>query len=308
MKEKVQNREVTEETEVDETKDDRAQERAAADIADEDQGSQKAKKVKKDKESKDGKEKLKQVQVLERTKRILELIASRKDPYTMHEIAEATKIHTSTTHRLLWNLAENGFVERDVNGGWRLGLSFLEFGGLVRDRLTIREKALPFMQTLHEITGQTINLAMRRGDHVMYIEHVYAPLTGVRLARRVGALAPLHCTSGGKLFLCDCTPEEVSAYIARTKLAPRTALSIQSPEKLILELNRVKELGWAEDREELELGIQCIGAAIRDKKGTAIATMTVSSESDMHHKPEWVKHLLQAAKAISAEVDASDIC
>ncbi len=253
------------------------------------------------------KDKLKQVQVLERTKRILELLASRKAPYTMHEIAEATQIHTSTAHRLLWNLAENGFVERDSNGGWRLGLSFLELGGLVRDRLTIREKALPVMQTLHEITGQTINLAMRRDDHIMYIEHVYAPLTGVRLARRVGAVAPLHCTSGGKLFLCDCSPEEVSAYIARSKLAPRTERSIHTPEKLILELNRVKELGWAEDREELELGIQCIGAAVRDKKGAAIATLTISSETDMQHKPEWVKHLMDAAKAISAQVDENDI-
>lgn len=253
------------------------------------------------------KEKLKQVQVLERTKRILELLATRKDPYTMHEIAEATGIHTSTAHRLLWNLAENRFVERDANGGWRLGLTFLEFGGLVRDRLTIREKALPDMQALYEKTGQTINLAMRRDDHVMYIEHVYAPQAGVRLARQVGAMAPLHCTSGGKLFLCDCTPEEVSAYISRTKLAPRTQRSIHTPEKLILELNRVKELGWAEDREELEIGIQCIGAAIRDKNGKAIASLTLISDTDMQHKPEWVKQLMQAAKSISDKIDDNDI-
>lgn len=252
------------------------------------------------------KDKLKQVQVLERTSRILQLLATRKEPYSMHEIATLTKIHTSTAHRLLWNLAEGGFVERDSNAGWRLGLTFLELGGLVRDRLTIREKALPAMQRLYEKTGQTINLATRRHDHVMYIEHVYAPEAGVRLARRVGAMAPLHCTSGGKLFLCDCTPEEVSAYIARTKLEPRTPKSISTPEKLILELNRVKELGWAEDREELEPGIQCVGAAIRNKAGKAIATITIISETQMQHKPEWVGYLKEAVRAISARVDDGD--
>ena len=61
------------------------------------------------------KEKLKQVQVLERVRKILFLLASRRDPYTMHEIAEETDIHMSTAHRLLWNLAEDGFVERDEN-------------------------------------------------------------------------------------------------------------------------------------------------------------------------------------------------
>ena len=245
------------------------------------------------------KDKLKQVQVLERVRKILFLLASRRDPYTMHEIAAATDIHMSTAHRLLWNLAEDGFVERDEAGGWRLGLTFMELGSLVRGRLEIREKAISAMQRLHEQTGQTINLSTRRDDHVMYIEHVYAPETGVRLARQIGAMAPLHCTSGGKLFLCDCTPQEVSSYIARTGLAPRTPHSICTAEKLILELNRVKELGWAEDREELEIGIQCIGAALRDKDGKAVAALTIISSSNMQHKPEWVKHLKNAVQSIS---------
>ena len=66
-----------------------------------------------------------------------------------------------------------------------------------------------------------------------------------------------------------------------------------------MELNRVKELGWAEDREELEIGIQCIGAAIRDKDGKAVAALTIISSSNMQHKPEWVKHLKNAVQSIS---------
>ena len=248
------------------------------------------------------KDKLKQVQVLERVRKILFLLASRRDPYTMHEIAAATDIHMSTAHRLLWNLAEDGFVERDEAGGWRLGLTFMELGSLVRGRLEIREKAISAMQRLHEQTGQTINLSTRRDDHVMYIEHVYAPETGVRLARQIGAMAPLHCTSGGKLFLSDMPPEEVSAYINRTGLAPRTQHSICTPEKLIMEINRVKELGWADDKEELETGIRCIGAPIRDKTGRIVATVTVASSIEMRHKPDWVRHLLSAVNAVSASL------
>lgn len=249
------------------------------------------------------KDKIKQVQVLERARRILRTLADCPAPVSLHEISEMTEIHMSTVHRLLWNLCQDGLVDRMNNGRWRLGLTFLEYGSLVRDRLDIREKAIGVMQLLFERTGQTINLAIRRNDSIMYIEHVYAPGTGVRLARRIGAMAPLHCTSGGKLFLSDMPPEEVSAYISRTGLAPRTQHSICTPEKLIMEINRVKELGWADDKEELETGIRCIGAPIRDKTGRIVATVTVASSIEMRHKPDWVRHLLSAVNAVSASLD-----
>lgn len=249
-----------------------------------------------------GKEKVKQVQVLERSQRILRTLAESTLPVSLHELAERTEIHMSTVHRLLWNMAQNGFVERGANGRWRLGLTFLEYGSLVRDRMDIRERAIGAMQQLFERTGQTINLSIRRGDSIMYIEHVYAPGTGIRLARRIGAMAPLHCTSGGKLFLTGMTPEEVSAYISRTGLAPRTPQSISTPERLIMEINRVKELGWADDKEELELGIRCIGAPIRDRNGRITATVTIASNIEMRHKPDWVRHLLTAVNAVSASI------
>ena len=233
------------------------------------------------------KDKIKQVQVLERTRHILRTLAESASPMSLHEISQVTEIHMSTVHRLLWNLALDGFVDRMSNGRWRLGLTFLEYGSLVRDRLDIREKAIGIMQLLFERTGQTINLAIRRNDSIMYIEHVYAPGTGVRLARRIGAMAPLHCTSGGKLFLSD---------------APRTPHSISTPEKLITEINRVKELGWADDKEELETGIRCIGAPIRDKTGRVAATVTIASSIEMRHKPDWVGHLLSAVNAVSASL------
>ncbi len=245
------------------------------------------------------KEKVKQVQVLDRARRILRMLAKTPQPVSMHDIAVGTEIHMSTAHRLLWNLAQDGYVTRDSSGRWRLGLTFLEFGSLVRDRLEIREKALGSMQTLFEKTGQTVSLSMQRGDQVMYIEHVYAPGSGVRLTRRIGAMAPMHCTSGGKLFLSDMTPEEVSSYISRTQLATRTPYSINTPEKLITELNRVKELGWANDKEELEQGVCCIGAPVRNSDGKIIAAITVVSVVEMRHKVEWVQHLLSAARSVS---------
>ena len=113
------------------------------------------------------KDKIKQVQVLERARRILRTLADCPAPVSLHEISEMTEIHMSTVHRLLWNLCQDGLVDRMNNGRWRLGLTFLEYGSLVRDRLDIREKAIGVMQLLFERTGQTINLAIRRNDSII---------------------------------------------------------------------------------------------------------------------------------------------
>ncbi len=244
----------------------------------------------------------KTVQVLDRAMGILDFLACSPQPVPLHDIALATGLHPSTAHRLLWNLSVHGYVERNRTSCWGLGYKFLQFGHLVRDRFTVREKALPLMQLLHEKTGETISLSTRRGDSIIYIEHVYAPQTGVRLARQVGATAPLHCTSGGKLFLSEMPPEEISSYIARTKLKGRTEHSIQTAEKLIVALGRVRELGWADDMEELEAGVQCIGAPIRDKTGRIIAAITIVSSCSVKRKPEWPSHVLSAASAISASM------
>ena len=93
------------------------------------------------------------VQVLDRSLNLIDFIASRRHPIALHEIARDTLLPPSTVHRLLRNLENHGYVERDQNNYWRLGFKFLEFGHLVRDRLPVREKALPLMHVLFEKTG-----------------------------------------------------------------------------------------------------------------------------------------------------------
>lgn len=245
-------------------------------------------------------DKQKPIQVLDRALSVLSVIAQSRQPVSLHEVAVAADLHPSTVHRLLWNLALQDYLHRDDNGRWSLGLRFLQYGNLVRNRLEVRDKALPLMQVLHEKTGQTVNLSMRQDDAMMYVEHVFSAQDGVGLTRQIGALAPLHCTSGGKLFLSEFSPEDVSDYIARTRLTARTRHSIDSAERLIPELDRIRELGWADDKEELEIGIQCVGAPIRDQSGHIVAALTIVSASDMSQKPEWVRLLLSTANAVSA--------
>ena len=241
----------------------------------------------------------KNVQVLERAAHALDVIAGSDEPLASNQIAKATGLNASSLHRLLWTLSDLGFLEHHEDGTWQLGLRFLEYSNRVRKALPVRAAAVDIMRALFEKTGLAVHLSMRSGDSIIYVDHLYAAETGVRFSRQVGALAPLHCSSGGKLFLSAFTPDELSGYITRTGLKARTDKSIATRERLVMALDRVRERGWSEDNEELEYGIRCVGAPIRDESGRIIAAMTLMSEGEMDNKPLYVDLITKAAAAVT---------
>src|SRR5512142_107399 len=166
------------------------------------------------------------VQVLARTFALLDVLASYQDPVSLKLISERTGLHPSTTHRILNDLAIGRFVDRPEAGSYRLGMRLLELGNLVKQRLNVRDAALGPMRELHRLIQQPVNLAMRQGDEIVYIERAYSERSGMQVVRAIGGRAPLHLTSVGKLFLANDDPQRVRAYATRTGLAGHTRNSL----------------------------------------------------------------------------------
>src|SRR6195952_4599674 len=200
------------------------------------------------------------IQVLERMFTVLDLLASYQDPVSLKNISEQTGLHPSTAHRILNALTIARYVNRPEPGSYRLGMRLLELGNLVKARLDVRDAALGPMRELHKLTHQPVNLSMRQGDEIVYIERTYSERSGMQVVRAVGGRAPLHLTSVGKLFLAHDDPHRVRAYAARTGLAGHTRNSITDLPTLERELARVSPYGTARDDEELELGVRCMAA------------------------------------------------
>ena len=166
------------------------------------------------------------IQVLERTFALLDVLAAHPDPVSLKVVASETGLHPSTAHRILNDLMIGGLVDRPQAGNYRLGMRLLELGNLVKARLDVRDAALGPMRELHRLTNQPINLSMRQGDEIVYIERTYSERSGMQVVRAVGGRAPLHLTSVGKLFLAEDDPQRVRAYATRTGLAGHTRNSI----------------------------------------------------------------------------------
>src|SRR5690606_9633221 len=95
-------------------------------------------------------------------------------PVSLKDLALATDLHPSTAHRILNDLVAGRLIERTDGGHYILGMRLLELGHLVKNRLDVREVAMGPMRELHELTGQTVNLSVRQGDEIVYIDRAYS--------------------------------------------------------------------------------------------------------------------------------------
>jgi IclR family transcriptional regulator, carbohydrate utilization repressor len=238
------------------------------------------------------------VQVIERMFTLMNVLAAKEEAVTLKEISTQTKLHPSTAHRLLNDLATGRFVDRSPNGSYRLGMRLLELGNLVKNRLNVRDAALAPMRDLHKLIQQPVNLSMRQGDEIVYIERAYSERSGMQVVRAIGGHAPLHLTSVGKLFLAADDPQRVKAYATRTGLSGHTKNSLTQLAALERELAKVRQWGHAHDNEELELGVRCMAAGVFDDQGTLVAGLSISAPAE-RLDAQWLPKIQATALEIS---------
>ncbi|WP_286164478.1 IclR family transcriptional regulator [Azoarcus sp. DN11] len=230
--------------------------------------------------------------------KLLDVLARHPDPAALKQIALETGLHPSTAHRILSAMAQSGFVERGEGGTYRLGIRLLELGSLVKSRISLRETAMPAMLRLHAATGESVNLGIRTGDEIVYVERTSSGRSAVRVVHIVGARAPLHTTATGKLFLVEDGMERVRDYARRTGLPGSTPASLTEIATLEKELDKVRRHGVAFDLEEVEIGVRCIAAGVRDDSGELIAGLSVSTPSERFN-PDRAPLVREAADEIS---------
>jgi DNA-binding IclR family transcriptional regulator len=240
------------------------------------------------------------IQVIDRMASLLDAIARYPEPVSLKILAAETGLHSSTAYRILSSMQDNGFVERDSASKYQLGGKLLRLGSRVNAKSDLRQIAMPIMATLRDELGETINLTVREGDEVVYIEKA-TPNRMMHVQQLVGSRAPLHVTAVGKLMLALGDDQECQGYAARTNLPAFTRNTINDLDRLRQEAIKLREQGYAFDNEEAEIGVGCIGTLIHDASGNIIAGLSVSAPIE-RRQTAWVNSLLKAARQISEEL------
>lgn len=240
------------------------------------------------------------IQVIDRSALLLDAIAAGDGPVSLKILSAETGLHPSTAFRILGALSGVGLVERDSAGHYQLGRKLVQLAGRVRRGVDIRQEALPLMQALRDQVGETVNLTVREGDEVIYIERV-TPQRMMRVEQVVGSRAPLHVTAVGKLMLGELGDAFLRAYATRTGLPSYTRHTLSTLDALRDEVHRATADGYALDNEEAEDGVGCIGVLIHDRAGAAVAGLSVSAPIE-RRRDAWVALVRQAGDAVAARL------
>jgi DNA-binding IclR family transcriptional regulator len=236
------------------------------------------------------------IQVIDRATVLLDILAQHPRS-SLKLIAAESGLHPSTAFRILNALASHGMVSRDAQGHYQLGARLLGWADRVRSRLDLRSEARPEMEWLRDQVGETVNLTVREGDEVIYLERVTAR-HAVRVEQVIGSHAPLHVTAVGKLMLGELGEQAICDYAARTGLPRFTTKTVTELPALQQEIRQAVADGYAYDDEEAETGVGCIGVLVRDSSGMVVAGLSISAPIERWQQ-DWVTLVGEAGRRIS---------
>ncbi|WP_053001136.1 IclR family transcriptional regulator [Kosmotoga pacifica] len=248
------------------------------------------------------------MQSLERFISILESFSTEKPELSLGELVEKTNLPKPTVYRIAEAMVKYNILNKDRKTlRYKIGVRLFELGSIYLASMELRDLAFPYLDWLHQQTGESIHLGILDGNEVVSIEGLESAHS-LRLKVWIGKRAPLHCTAIGKAILAFLPPDRQDRIISKISLNAFTKRTITTRGKLKTELQKIKEEGLAWDLGEHEEGIQCIGAPVFDRKGEVVASVSISGPAVRMTEQkikEYIPLLLKATNDISKKLGYS---
>ncbi|MEV6710441.1 IclR family transcriptional regulator [Lentzea sp. NPDC051208] len=211
--------------------------------------------------------------VIGRALRLLDAFDAERRELTLSDLARRAGMPLSTTHRLMQELCAWGAVERGTDGLYRIGLRLWELGSLAPRGPGLREAALPFLEDLSRITRENVQLAVREGTELVFVERI-ASSDAVPVLTRVGDRFALTATGVGLVLLAHA-PVEVQEEVLNGPIARYTAKTVTDPARLRRMLADVRSNGFSISDRQVTMDALSVGAPIRDRQGEVVAAVSL---------------------------------
>lgn len=243
--------------------------------------------------------------VTARALQVLEAFSAEHSALSLTELARRSGLPLSTAHRLVHDLAAWGALERDDVGRYRIGLRLWEVAALAPRGLGLRELALPFLEDLSQVTQENVQLAVRDGLEVVFVERI-AGRRAVPVLTRVGGRFPLPPTGVG-LVLLAYAPAEVQEQVLAQPLQRFTPRTLVSPVELRRVLAEVRRLGHAVSDRQVTMDSVSVAAPVWGSDGSVVAALSIVIRHDGLPPTSLVPAVCAAARGISRAAGAPDL-
>lgn len=222
---------------------------------------------------------------------------------TLADLGEALSLPKASVHRIATALERHGMLLREPNGKrYSAGQRFIEMSAETLVHSASRGARHAILQALVDDIGETCNITMMDGAHVIYIDRVEShwPL---RLNLQPGSRVPLHCTASGKLFLSHLRASVRRRLIAALPLERHTPNTITDRALLERALARIRDHKVGTDNEEFLAGLVAVAVPIvgpGKRVYAAVAVHGPSARLSFDHALTYVPKLRAAAERLSA--------
>jgi IclR family KDG regulon transcriptional repressor len=222
----------------------------------------------------------------------------------LNDIVQMTNIPKTTIHRMVGSLQEMKLLQKNDQGQYSLGLLFLQYGELVKERLDIRVAALPVMKQLRDDIGEAVNLFIKDEKEALYIEKVDTNHP-IRLFTKIGRRAPLYAGACARILLAYSSEADKERYLKEIALEPIGSGTITNADKLRSLLAETKANGYAFSISELENHTFALSAPLFDYSGEVVAGISIAGPEDRlndSRMPELIAKVKTAALDISRKM------
>jgi IclR family KDG regulon transcriptional repressor len=236
---------------------------------------------------------------------VLQTIADAPRGIDIAQLTKETPYPRGTVYRLVAALVAEGLiVQRRDDGTYRLGPRLIQLASKTWESSDLRTVAREFLISLRDATDEVVHLAVPSSNKMVYIDKIEGSST-VQMKTSIGGQVAIHSTSVGKAWLAGLSDERLEQALSELTLKRHTPHTFTTPAKLRQELLRTRAQGYAEDNEENEPDIRCVGSAIFDRSGEPVGAISVSVpiyRMDPKRHAHISSLVVKAAKNISAQL------
>ena len=235
---------------------------------------------------------------------LLEQFHDDVDELGVTELSKRLKLHKNNVFRLLATLESRGYIEQNkATENYRLGLKALELGQTFIKQMGLLRQAKPILEKIVGSCNETSYVAIFKEGSVVYLDVVETDMT-VRVVSRVGSRLPAYCTASGKVHLAFMSDEEVNELYPTRQLKGYTSTTITDREQLKEVLKKVADQGYAIDDEEMDLGVRCVAAPIRDYTRRIVGALIISGPTMRLSDERITKELIPLMQGSAEELSS----
>ena len=222
---------------------------------------------------------------------LLEYFTNEKKEWGVRELALKVDANKSTVYRLLSTLELIKVLRKNPQTEkYSLGLKLFELGNRVSIQQGLIGQTHPILELVAKQITETVHLGILRNQQVFMVDRMESPM-GLKLNSLIGGYSSLYCTGLGKILLANLDNKQQKEILKNIKLKPFTKFTITKKTDLKKELKRVKQQGFALDKEEKELGLICLAVPVYNQANQVVAALSAAGPANRFRKEALKEYL-----------------